>query len=289
MSYAPAPLTDLARYWVRQGGINSGIVGDAAHISLGVSYHLGKDHLLSTAYSIKTARDKAGLTNAASALDLGHSKKTVLRSFSKWLVAQGQKNAPGTRYIREIIYSPDGVKVLRWDRERGASSAPRIGEADDTHLWHTHISFYRDSENLSKVDLFKPYFEPVVAPPPIVEDEVILSAYLPGYTGTVKATANIRVGPGLKATVIRGLTAPEKWVLTGRVKGDVDPDGGSDQWYVRWAGGKWEYTAFSNIPVVPVAPASASSLASATAAAEEARAELAAAEGKITNAQKALA
>ena len=61
--------------------------------------------------------------------------------------------------VREIIYSPDGQRVLRWDRERGASSMPRPGEADASHLTHTHVSFYRDSEHRDKVPLFAPYFE----------------------------------------------------------------------------------------------------------------------------------
>lgn len=61
-----------------------------------------------------------------------------------------------------MIYTPDGKTVLRWDRERGVKSEPRPGEADASHITHTHISFYRDSERRPKVGLFAPFF---VKPP----------------------------------------------------------------------------------------------------------------------------
>ena len=159
-TFAPPPIRALAAYWVAHGGINSGIVGDASHVATGTSYHLGKSALALDAYSRQTTRDKAGLSEAASALDLGQTNKVELRKFSSWLVAQGQANAPGTSDIREIIYSPDGIEVHRWDRERGYASGTMTGpgQGDDSHLWHTHISFYRDSEFRDKLILFTPYY-----------------------------------------------------------------------------------------------------------------------------------
>ena len=161
MTYAPATLTALASYWTAQGGVNLGVVGDTAHQAKGTSYHLGRDQLAPGAYSAQTARDVAGLSNAASAIDLGRLDGTLanLQHFSRWLVRQCQANATGTRDIREIIYSPDGTIVLRYDRERGYDSAPRPGEASDTHRTHTHISAYRDSEYRDKRPIFRPYFE----------------------------------------------------------------------------------------------------------------------------------
>lgn len=129
-----------------------GIVGDADHVGGGTSYHLGEDDLKSTAYSIRTARDKAGLSDAASAVDVGEFRVTTElgtfthRSFAIWLVKQCQANAPDTRDVREVIYSPDGKTVLRYDRERGYASGAQPGEADDSHLFHDHISMYRDAE-----------------------------------------------------------------------------------------------------------------------------------------------
>ena len=55
---------------------------------------------------------------------------------------------------------------MRYDRARGASSQPRAGEADATHLWHTHIGYYRDSEERDKVALFEGFFGPLKPEPP---------------------------------------------------------------------------------------------------------------------------
>jgi hypothetical protein len=159
VTFAPPTLIALGTYWTAHGGVNLGIVGDASHVSGGVSYHLGRDDLRADAYSRQTARDRAGLSNAASAIDLGKLGGSYgnLRTFSKWLVSRARANALGTADMREIIYSPDGITVLRWDRERGFASAPRSGEASDSHRFHTHISWYRDAEFRDHRVAFGPY------------------------------------------------------------------------------------------------------------------------------------
>jgi hypothetical protein len=171
VTFAPAPLRELGAFWTQHHGVNLGVVGDTAHAAKGRSYHLGKSQLSADAYSRQTARDKAGLTEAASAIDLGKLDDSFgrLRAFSRWLVGRCQQNAPGTADIREVIYTADGTEVLRYDRERGITSKPRPGEADGSHLWHTHVSFYRDSEARSKTGLFAPYF---ALPDTSTEDEV---------------------------------------------------------------------------------------------------------------------
>jgi len=176
MTYAPPTLTELARYWQSQGGVNLGVVGDTRHVAKGRSYHLGRSALTADAYSRTTHRDRAGLTEAASALDLGKlgGSYPKLRAFSVWLVERCQTNATGTQDIREVIYSPDGHVVLRWDRERGLASEPKPNEADASHIGHTHVSFYRDSEKRAKVGAFAPYFAPVQEAP--VADPLIRSA-----------------------------------------------------------------------------------------------------------------
>jgi hypothetical protein len=297
MSYRPPALVSLGSYWVRQGGVNLGIVGNTAHVK---GYHLGKDRIFDGSgpgigwddYSVKTTRDRAGLSDAASAIDLGRLDGSLskLWTFSAWLARECMKNPAGTRDVREVIFwHPERNRVVGWSDLNPGVLINDYG--DLSHKTHTHISYYRDSEGRDKTALFKKYFEPAaVVPPPAPEDDVKLSAYLPGYAADVKPTANVRSAPALKATILRVVaTGGEDWLLTGRVKGEVDPDGGSDQWYVRWNGDHWEYTAFSNVPVSPKAPADASDLADATAAAEEAVADLAVATTKITNAQKALA
>jgi len=76
-----------------------------------------------------------------------------------------------------------------------------------------------------------------------------LTSYIPGYDAVIKVTANIRSAPTLlPASILRaGIKSPETWDVTGWVKGDVDPEGGSDQWLTRWNVDKWEYTAKSNV------------------------------------------
>ncbi|WP_239485287.1 hypothetical protein [Micromonospora humidisoli] len=120
-----------------------GIVGDPAHRG---GYHCGSDRVVTNDYSVvESPRDAGGLTLYASGLDVGMFSVRSggathnLRTFSTWCVGQCRANAPDTRDIREIIYSPDGKVVRRWDRLGKRSSG------DDSHLWHTHFSFFRDA------------------------------------------------------------------------------------------------------------------------------------------------
>ncbi|PZF98267.1 hypothetical protein [Micromonospora deserti] len=120
-----------------------GIVGDRAHRG---GYHCGSDRVVPNDYSVvESPRDRAGLTTDASALDVGlfevrsGGRTHNLYSFSTWCVGQCVASAPDTRDIREIIYSPDGKVVRRWDRLGRRSSG------DSSHLWHTHFSWFRDS------------------------------------------------------------------------------------------------------------------------------------------------
>ena len=128
-----------------------GIVPDKAHRDTG-GYHCGEDDLRAAGrvgrdYSvIESARDRGGLTDDACAIDIGWFSRTFangvhvdLRHWSNWLVAQCQAGAPDTLDIREIIYSPDGKVVRRYDR-----LGRRTG-GDDSHLFHTHLSLFRDA------------------------------------------------------------------------------------------------------------------------------------------------
>lgn len=216
-TFAPPTLRELAALWVSKGGANLGIVGDAAHRERAVSYHLGRFDLRDGAYSAITERDVRGLSNAASAIDLGRLNGAYanLRAFSVWLVDQGRANAPGTRDIREVIYTPDGRTVLRWDRERGFASAPRPNEADASHLWHTHISYYRDSEFEPKTAVFERFWVP-----PDSSTEIDMGLPLSGPTGfgTLRIPAGakgIRVHDRVDVTVTQDAvrTAARKQLL----------------------------------------------------------------------------
>jgi hypothetical protein len=168
VSSNPATLQGLGAYWTAQGGVNLGVVGNVAHT---VGYHLGKDRIYDGAgpglgdndYSVKHARDRAGLTNAASAIDLGKLDGSLaqLYAFSRWLVARCMADAVTRLDIREIIYSPDGVRVQRWS---GIDNAIHTGagNGDMSHIGHTHISYFRDSQWRDKIAAFRPYFDEVV-------------------------------------------------------------------------------------------------------------------------------
>ncbi|MFY1681469.1 hypothetical protein [Micromonospora sp.] len=134
-----------------------GIVGDPAHRG---GYHCGSDRVVTNDYSVvESPRDSGGLTLYASGLDVGtftvRSGGTThnLQTFSTWCVAQCRANTPDSRDLREIIYSPDGKVVRRWDRLGKRSSG------DDSHLWHTHFSFFRDSTKAGRdqTPLFRRY------------------------------------------------------------------------------------------------------------------------------------
>jgi hypothetical protein len=160
VTFNPPTLQELGRYWVAQGGVNLGVVGDASHVGGGTSYHLGKSQLTATAYSRQTARDKAGLSEAASAIDLGRLDGTLgnLYEFSRWFAGECMDHRTEYRDVREVIFwSTARDRVIGW-----SSLAPDqwINDYGDlSHKTHTHISFYRDSEFRAKVPLFAPYFK----------------------------------------------------------------------------------------------------------------------------------
>jgi hypothetical protein len=170
VSNTPQTLIDLGSWWVAHGGVNLGSVGNQKHC---YGYHLGRDRIFSNCacrpdgscvpgggakdYSVQTARDKAGLSSAASAIDLGRlgGNLTNLQAFSDWLAKRCLAGHPTTSDVREVIYSPDGQRVFGF-KDGVGSLIPGYG--DDTHLTHTHISFYRDSESRDKRPLFADYF-----------------------------------------------------------------------------------------------------------------------------------
>lgn len=150
--------------------LSMGIKGDGDHTKTGSSYHLGEDELRPDSYSIvESSRDRNGLDNDASAMDIGEfsikgadGKTHTLRTFSVWLVGECERGAADTRDIREVIYSPDGKVVKRWDQLKIRSTGP------SSHLIHTHVSKFRDASGATFVALFTRYFAEI-------EDDMALS------------------------------------------------------------------------------------------------------------------
>ncbi|OFW55863.1 MAG: hypothetical protein A2Y75_05460 [Candidatus Solincola sediminis] len=153
VTYAPQDLLAMREYLQQVTGMRAtelGIVGDAAHAASG-GYHMGINDLARVygsdfrksdgrrEYSVRQQRDYAGRSNAASALDVGYW--SGLRSFSVALVDACRRGDPSTRAVREVIYSPDGSAVRHYD-----AIGEQTGTSDTSHRYHTHISFWRDTE-----------------------------------------------------------------------------------------------------------------------------------------------
>ena len=243
MTYAPKSLQELAAYWTLQKGVNLGIVGDTEHQQKGVSYHLGKSALVPGAYSCERPRDKAGLTNAASAIDLGRLDGSFaqLRAFSDWLARRCVKNDPKTIDVVEVIYSPDGKRVLGF-KDGVDFLIPNYG--DNSHLTHTHISFYRDSEFRDKVALFAPYFQEVPMAGPEVRNlqPYVAKATVKGV-GHSAIVANdgslVGLGDGARKDVVAVGTLLSKWA--GHPDGRVLLVGDEPAWLL------WEDVTLSDI------------------------------------------
>jgi hypothetical protein len=170
MSTTPQRLSELGAFWEANGGVNLGSVGNQKHC---YGYHLGKDRIFGNCacrpdgtcvpgqgakdYSVQTARDKAGLTSAASAIDLGKLNGSYLHlyAFSDWLAKRCLAGHPTTGDVRDLIYSPDGQRVFGF--KDGVSNLI-LGYGDGSHTMHTHISFYRDSESRDKRPLIADWF-----------------------------------------------------------------------------------------------------------------------------------
>lgn len=146
MTYAPADLLAVQTFCHQHTGQSAaelGIAGDAAHRG---GYHCGSDRIVSGDYSVvESSRDRSGLTLAASAFDLG-GNFARFREITLGIIAACKRNDPRTRDIREVIFTPDGKTVQRWDR------LGRRSGGDASHLSHTHLSFFRDSEGRRHLD-----------------------------------------------------------------------------------------------------------------------------------------
>lgn len=169
MTFAPSDLLAFRRTVMSLTGITSasdvGIVGDGAHQHTG-GYHEGMDvletltigydppateHIGSSTqdYSCRLARDRRGLTNAASAMDIGagwfRGGRAAWIRFNNLFVAALHANDPALAAVRATNYSPDGTAKRRTDRQAGWS----VVSSSDTVDTHTHVEWYRDTEGTS--------------------------------------------------------------------------------------------------------------------------------------------
>jgi hypothetical protein len=169
MSFAPENLKAVRRYIVEKTGVPfENISIRSAKSNRG--YHAGKDQIYGpygqgdNDYSVRQTRDKAGLTNASSAIDIKLPYRGVdspLRRLTAYLLTVAKAGGFG-RSITEII-GPDATGAANyWSKATGWLPRPRLAPA--SHEWHIHLGFFRDTEFIDKVAIFKPFFE---APAPV--------------------------------------------------------------------------------------------------------------------------
>jgi hypothetical protein len=152
VTYADPALRQLQTYLTGQGIPVLGIVGDVAHKR---GYHVGKDRIFGPGgqgwsdYSVRTARDKAGLSNAATAIDIGRHNGII--ELLAGLRAEARAGrAPD---IREIISERgDGSHIWRYDAVTGSTT----GDPASRELpHHGHVSYFRDSEGRTKLPVYQ--------------------------------------------------------------------------------------------------------------------------------------
>ena len=139
MSYNPRTLQDLGAYWTGQGGVNLGVVGDTGHtvgLSPGPGPYLRPTGQGDDDYSVKHPRDSAGLSGAASAIDLGrlNGELSELYAFSRWLVStsEGRRGYPGD-YL--FPGRAEGATVVRDRRQDTHGSGERRRIPPDAYAY----------------------------------------------------------------------------------------------------------------------------------------------------------
>lgn len=170
MTNSPSDLLSLRSRLAAITGLSDpstlGIVGDSAHAATG-GYHEGRTDLANAGvysaaasagsssqdYSVRLGRDRSGLTESASAMDVGyqwpHGGNAAWLRFNNLLVAQLHANDPALAAVRACNYSPDGSTRLRTDRQYGWS----VVASSDVVDIHTHIEWYRDTEGNRQASL----------------------------------------------------------------------------------------------------------------------------------------
>jgi hypothetical protein len=144
---APARILDVEKEFAQRADRPksyrfSGVAGDANH-SFG--YHVDPLELPGSDYSLQTARDRAGAAaypHDASAWDLSFGPGDM-KTVTNRLLTAAKKSDPRMKAVREFCGTLDGRNTYPWDLHGNQSEG--INSWDDSHLWHVHISFYRDA------------------------------------------------------------------------------------------------------------------------------------------------
>lgn len=141
VDYASPALDRLGRKVARElpGCTFAGVLGDRRHV---YGYHRGRNRLPKTDYSVQLPLDREGPSNYSAGLDL-----TFTTSQMKVVTARLRKSAldpndPRLEPIREFYGTLDGKRVFGL-MKNGLSTSWYSSTADNSHLWHIHLSFFR--------------------------------------------------------------------------------------------------------------------------------------------------
>lgn len=145
--YAPQPLQDIFTR-ARDGDpsldlVFSGITGDTGHT---YGYHRCRKVLPSTDYSVQLADDREGDGWAASAIDMKPNAAGMITITRRLIQAVENGDPRIAQCVREFFGTVNGTSVTGRDVRTG-----RVVTADDSHLWHIHISIIRKYATDSKV------------------------------------------------------------------------------------------------------------------------------------------
>lgn len=162
MTNAPADLLTMRSGVHGVTGLSpndTGIVGDDNH---DCGYHIGRSALINRGclhvsrgagdpredYSVRLGRDRAGVTESASAFDLGSGWSGHAGGHAAWLrfnvafLSELIGRDARLNAVRAVNISTDGSTRHRYDREYGFA----VQSTNDTVTIHTHMEFYRDTE-----------------------------------------------------------------------------------------------------------------------------------------------
>lgn len=136
---APQAMRRLADDWMDaiDSAILSGIVGDEAHRRQG-GYHISREDNPPDNYSVQLLEDRQGHSDWAAAIDMSMHERDMSMVTQRLLTSAKDPNDPRLTVCREFYGTLNGRDVTGWDTYYGTPAT-----ADDSHLWHVHISFLR--------------------------------------------------------------------------------------------------------------------------------------------------
>lgn len=123
-----------------------GILGDEAHTK---GYHRARAVLPPDDYSVQLPRDRGGRPWAASAIDITPAASMHVITLTSRLRAAVDRADPRLGPVREFYGTLDGRHVYGYDL-----AVDDEVTSDSSHLWHLHLSIYRDSA--SRPSLLRP-------------------------------------------------------------------------------------------------------------------------------------